>query len=209
MLKYLLTGLYSLCVFLCHAQEGELEVASDTSVPAVYDSNLVVEDFDAIIRDQSKIYLSWKVPGSQGEFFTIERSCNGKEFETVAVIKQADGQLKLEWVDEQPSRGKNLYRIRSTYSSGQHRYSKPVSAFVGGNVAVRFYPNPVDNMLIVRSEQVVDVAIVDGNGKFRVSQNQVSGLQLLNVSSLEKGVYIIRIYNRQTNTLIQDKLIKN
>lgn len=207
MLKYLLTGIFCLCV--CIGMCQETGVSPDSIIPVASDSDLIVEDFDAIIRDQSRIMLSWKVPGSQGDFFTIERSCNGKEYETVAVIKQADGQLKLEWVDEQPSRGKNQYRIRSTSSSGQHRYSKPVLAYIGGNVAVRFYPNPVDNMLIVRSEQVIDVAIVDANGKSRITQTQVSGLQLLNVSTLEKGVYIIRIYNRQTNTLLQDKLIKN
>lgn len=190
---------------LCFSQE----FASDTSVPVLYDSNLIVEEFDAVVRDQSKIFLTWKVPGSQGDFFTVERSCNGKDFETVAVIKQADGQLKMDWVDEQPGRGRNQYRLRCTYSTGQHRYSKPVMVYVGGNVSIRFYPNPVDNMLIVRSEQVVDVAIIDGTGKMRISQSQVSGLQLINVTTLEKGVYIIRIYNKQSNTLFQDKLIKN
>ena len=127
----------------------------------------------------------------------------------MAVLKQTSRQLKMDWVDEQPARGRNVYRIRCSYSDGQSGYSKSIMAYVGGNVSFRFYPNPADNILIIRSEQAIDVTIIDGNGRTRITQNLLSGLQLLNISTLEKGVYVIRIYNRQSNTLLQEKLVKN
>jgi len=210
MLKYLLTGFCSLFVLLSYSQEEETANVVDTLVLTdKYDSNQIAEEFDAIVRDNAKIFLSWKVVLGQVDFFTIERSCNGKDFETMAVLKQTSKQLKMDWVDEQPARGKNQYRIRCSYSDGQSRYSKSIMAYVGGNVSFRFYPNPADNVLIIRSEQAIDVTIIDGNGRTRLTQSLLSGLQLLNISSLEKGVYIIRIYNRQSNTLLQEKLVKN
>ena len=174
-----------------------------------YDSSKIAEEFDAVVRDNAKIFLSWKVIIGQVDFFTIERSCNGKDFETMAVLKQGSKQLTMDWVDEQPAKGRNQYRIRCSYSDGQSRYSKSIMAYVGGNVSFRFYPNPADNVLIIRSEQAIDVTIIDGNGRTRISQNLLSGLQLLNISTLEKGAYVIRIYNRQSNTLLQEKLVKN
>jgi len=210
MLKYLLTGCCCLFVLLSFSQEEEVANVIDTSGQSdKYDSNQIAEDFDAVVRDNARTFLSWKVVLGQVEFFTIERSCNGKDFETMAVLKQTSRQLKMDWVDEQPARGRNVYRIRCSYSDGQSRYSKSIMAYVGGNVSFRFYPNPADNILIIRSEQAIDVTIIDGNGRTRITQNLLSGLQLLNISTLEKGVYVIRIYNRQSNTLLQEKLVKN
>jgi hypothetical protein len=210
MLKFLLTGCCCLFVLLSFSQEEELTNAIDTLVITdKYDSNKIAEELDAVVHDNAKVFLSWKVELGQVDFFAIERSCNGKDFETMAVLKQTSRQLKMDWIDEQPARGKNLYRIRCSYSDGQSRYSKSIMAYIGGNVSFRFYPNPADNILIIRSEQAIDVTIIDGNGRTRITQNLLSGLQLLNISSLEKGVYIIRIYNRQSNTLLQEKLVKN
>jgi hypothetical protein len=207
----LLTCLFWLCATVCFAQgesTGQV-VLPDTIRYIESDSTSIADELDAVVRDNSKIILSWKITGSSAEFFTIERSNNNKEFEIIAVLKQLPANHKMEWIDEQPARGKNQYRIRCSLADGSLRYSKSVSVLVGGNIAFRFYPNPADNILIIRSEQPIDFAIVDGNGKVRISQQQVSGLQLINVSTLEKGVYVLRVFNRQSNVLMQDKLVKN
>lgn len=209
MFKYLLTGLCCLCLFVCFSQEVVMISLPDTIIPANPDSNAITTELDAIVRDNSKIILSWKAPNNQNEFFSVERSSNGKEFETIAVLKQTTGLLKMDWVDEQPGRGKNQYRIRYSAANGTVIYSGIVTAQVGGNLSFRFYPNPADNVLIVRSEQAIDISIVDGFGKVRLTQAQLPGLQLLNISSLEKGAYILHIYNRQSNTHMQEKLVKN
>ena len=72
-----------------------------------------------------------------------------------------------------------------------------------------FYPNPVDQVLIIRSEYPVDLTIMDANGKARITVSNTSGLQLLNLASLEKGAYLIRVFNRSQNTSQLERLIKN
>ena len=173
------------------------------------DTTPIIADFDAVVRNNSKIFLSWGSSNKEIEFFSLERSSNSREFEIIAVMKQAGGPAKIDWVDEQPSKGKNQYRIRCSAKDGTIFYSGIVTAHVTGNISFRFYPNPTDNMLIVRSEQTVDISILDANGKTRIVQTQFSGLQTLNVSTLEKGVYILNVFDRQQNTHIQDKLVKN
>ncbi|MBC7850172.1 MAG: T9SS type A sorting domain-containing protein [Chitinophagaceae bacterium] len=207
MLKLLLTSVCCAWFSLAYCQE-------DVALPQTLrlssaDSNAMAEDLQVVIRDNSRIFLTWRPADKRFEFFTIERSCNDKGFETVAVLKQPGELGKMDWIDELPARGKNVYRVKCSSADGYQRYTKSISIAVGGNIAIRFYPNPADNVLIVRSEQPVDVVIADASGKTRISQFQVSGIQLLNISELEKGIYLIRIYNKQANTLLQDKLIKN
>ncbi len=209
MFKYLLTGLCCFGLFVCFSQEELAIGLPDTIIPATPDSNTITTELEAVVRDNSKIILSWKALHNQNDFFSVERSSNGKEFETIAVLKQTTGLLKMNWVDEEPARGKNQYRIRYSAASGTVIYSGIVTAQLGGNLSFRFYPNPADNVLIVRSEQAIDISIVDAFGKVRLTQAQLSGLQLLNISSLEKGAYILHIFNRQLNTHIQEKLVKN
>jgi hypothetical protein len=91
--------------------------------------------------------------------------------------------VEMDWVDEQPARGRT-HRIRCSYSDGQSRNSS-IMAYVGGNVSFRF-ANPADNILIMRSEQAIDVSIIDETGADH--PKLLSGLQLLNIT-----VYIIRI----------------
>jgi hypothetical protein len=78
-----------------------------------------------------------------------------------------------------------------------------------GVTAFKFYPNPVDNILIIRSEDALDVQILDATGKPKISLNQIQGLQTINVSTLEKGIYLLRVTNKKTTLVTQEKLIKN
>ncbi|MBL0135205.1 MAG: T9SS type A sorting domain-containing protein [Chitinophagaceae bacterium] len=172
------------------------------------DTSSLVISLTATVKDNSKVKISWKPGTIRSEFYSIERSVNGAAFETIGVIKQTS-EAVIDWQDELPVAGKDQYRIRCTLGDGSQRYSATTSAIIAGNISFRFYPNPVDNVLIVRSENPVDIVIIDGNGKTRISQNQLSGLQMINVSSLEKGIYLIRVYNRYLNTQIQDRLVKN
>ena len=111
---------------------------------------------------------------------------------------------------------KNFFKVNLTalvlknYSLQYERVlNKTVSVAVAGYIDCKFYPNPVDHILIVRSDTPIDVTISDANGKVRVTENRVRGLHTINVSSLEKGIYLIRFSNKLINVISQEKLIKN
>lgn len=208
MLRYLLTCLAGFCSLITFSQEMSTLGVLLTGKINFRDTSTLVSGLSVTVKDNSKVLISWKPGSSRVDFYSIERSVNGGAFETIGVIKQSSESV-IDWQDELPMAGKDQYRIRCTLADGSQRYSATSSAIIAGNIAFRFYPNPVDNVLIVRSENPVDIVIIDGNGKTRISQNQLSGLQMINVSSLEKGIYLIRVYNRFLNTQIQDRLVKN
>ena len=208
MLRYLLTCLAGFCSLITFSQEMSSLGLLFVGKINFQDTSSLVISLTATVKDNSKVKISWKPGTSRSEFYSIERSVNGGPFETIGVIKQTS-EAVIDWQDDLPVAGKDQYRIRCTLADGSQRYSATTSAIIAGNISFRFYPNPVDNVLIVRSESPVDIVIIDGNGKTRISQNQLSGLQMINVSSLEKGIYLIRVYNRYLNTQIQDRLVKN
>lgn len=213
----LTTILFSLMASYCAAQEaGAIPVQvlpsgglASRLLPAP-DSSSVITDLVHLIRENSKVVLNWKLADTAlTDFFTIERSCNSKDYEVVAVIRLASKAQWFEWVDESPAKGRNIYRIRCASGDNQVIYSGTIQVQIAGDISFKFYPNPVDNILIIRSDNPLDVHIVDATGKLRLSHSNVQGLQTINVSTLEKGIYLLRLQNRLANTTIQERLIKN
>lgn len=209
MKKGVLVYFICLLVHVCTAQE--VPSAIPMAVSDSTDTSSFITDLTLNVRENSKVVLNWKQPeDTTYTFASIERSSGGRAFEVVAVIKQSDIKPDNEWVDDSPARGRSLYRVRFSGKDGfQQAFSKPKEALVAGDISFRFYPNPVDNILIVRSEAVADIQIVDAAGKQRMNINNLQGLQTLNVTTLEKGIYFLRINNHTTGLLTQEKLVKN
>lgn len=173
------------------------------------DPGNIISDLTPGITDKSRVLLTWKVNGNIPDFFAIERSDNGKSYEVITVLSNLTPQSLFQWTDDAPKKGRSFYRIRYSYKESSALYSKTIPVLIAGYVAFKFYPNPVDNILIVRSEAPIDVQISDASGRVRITQQRVQGLYTINVSSLEKGVYLIRFSNKLTNIMSQEKLIKN
>jgi len=194
------------------ALHGQTVPVSDEKALSVEedDSSIQVTNLAAIVKERTKVLLNWRLPRNESAaFVAVERSVNGRDFEMVALLKQPASGDWYEWVDDAPGKGRNAYRIKHAGKTGVDQYSLIASTLIAGDISFKFYPNPVDNILIIRSEHASDVQIIDSRGVIRLSQSGFHGLQTLNVSSLEKGVYILRVNNRVTGTISQEKLLKN
>ena len=208
MIKGFLISILSLSASYCVSQEaGAILPDRAVSYP---ETSYFITDLVHIIKENSRVVLNWRLSDSSlTDFFSIERSCNSKEFEVVAVMKLTQISKWFEWVDESPAKGKNVYRIKCSAKDNRQYYSKTLDVQIAGDISFKFYPNPVDNILIIRSENPLDIQIIDAAGKTRLSQGNLQGLQTINVSALEKGIYILRVNNRLANTIVQERLVKN
>ena len=208
MKKGVLVYLICLLVYVCTAQEVPTVTPLANQFPA--DSSSYITNLSVSIFENARVILNWKQPEDTSlNFAVIERSTGGRNFEVVAVLKQSEIKPENEWIDEAPPKGRSLYRVRFSGKEGQSAYSKAVETLIAGDISFRFYPNPVDNILIIRSEAITDIQVVDAVGKQRIAINNLQGLQTLNVSGLEKGIYFLRINNHTTGLLTQEKLLKN
>jgi hypothetical protein len=216
MKKGALVYLLCLLVFVCTAQEEATvppQVSTDTTVDTIVtsDTSDTATELKITIFENVRVILDWKQPEDTSlAFAVIERSTGGRNFEVVAVIKKSDIKSMNEWIDDAPPKGRSLYRVKFSGKDGQQPvYSRSAEATIMGDISFRFYPNPVDNILIIRSEAQLDIQILDAVGKQRIAINNLQGLQTLNVTSLEKGIYFLRINNHTTGLITQEKLLKN
>ena len=202
--------LWQICLALliapCYllAQDDAVPVADTFTSPILS----VFISFQSQVQDK-KISLQWEVRTDSSQYFTIERSVEGKTFETIGIIKATDQLYKYEFADEYPTRGQAYYRIRYTAKNGTEQHSDPITVVLPGSTSFRFYPNPADNLLIVRSDFPIELVITDGFGKQRISKSLSPGPQVIDVSFLEKGVYILRITDKSSGRQQFDKFLKN
>ncbi|MEJ7767595.1 MAG: T9SS type A sorting domain-containing protein [Chitinophagaceae bacterium] len=164
----------------------------------------------ATTEKNNQIVLEWTCSNLQkNSFYVIERSNDEKSFEVIGVIKSDPLKTSFEFKDEKPVVDKIYYRVRVTGPGKNPLVSKIVAAGSKGSSFCKFYPNPVDRFLIVRTGYAVELQINDMLTTTRIKQQLQPGLQVVDVSLLEKGLYVIIISRRNTNMIITEKLVKN
>lgn len=136
-------------------------------------------------------------------FFTPISSVN----DTTTLISQ------IKWINAFPALGStpdcrldstSLVAYNADFSS-----SKFIGGFVGineveRNINVVVYPNPSSNYLVIKSESSVKVSLIDGLGRI-VLNDSVNGTNVLDISNLSDGVYLLNIIENKNS--ITKKLI--
>jgi len=93
-------------------------------------------------------------------------------------------------------------------------FKKPNSINHFRSSAISVYPNPSNNAIYVRSisgfNKVELVSVADGKPVYEFSNLELTYTDLLiDLSSIKRGVYIIKIYNKKNDRYYYEKFIKN
>ncbi len=203
-LLLLLIGL----VFLSARQAQNAPENMDQPMVVVADTNsLPIQQFTVMEKDR-KILLRWKSDSLalSESFYAVEKSSNGIDFSMVGITK-GNTSGWTEFSDESPAAGKIFYRVK--LSTGQHSfYSEMIATNPPASISCRFYPNPVDKVLIIRSESAVEFQINDRFGKLLMADKFAAGLKVVDVSALEPGIYVITLFQKETGRQLTEKLVK-
>lgn len=138
------------------------------------------------------------------QFFGIERSTDGVHFAQIGKIAAAGNsniKLNYQFIDPQPVKGVNYYRLRVVDIDNAVKYSRvrDVKNFAMASLVI--YPNPVrDNLLIdINTEKAGrgEILITDINGRRvyfdNTSLQQGDNTIPVNVTTLASGTYFVRI----------------
>ncbi|MBK8886659.1 MAG: T9SS type A sorting domain-containing protein [Saprospiraceae bacterium] len=141
---------------------------------------------------------------TNNDYFTIERSGDGRSFESIGEIKGAGNsnqELSYEFVDESPLAGINYYRIKQTDFDGAYSYTEIRSVrHQTKNVIVS--PNRTDGKLNVTSElDNYDVVIYNTGGQEVQRHMALSGDQSLSIETLQAGVYFVKVMDQTIRIL--------
>jgi hypothetical protein len=197
--------------FCCVCQAQPVRDASDSTADSVQaGGSRLFLGFTVVAKGTDKVGLQWDADsGKEGGYFVVQRSSDGAHYETIGALQSLGSNNHYEMTDQSPPNGVNFYRIKYEGQTGLPCYSRAAELSLSGDVDFKFYPNPVDKLFIVRTTHGVDIQILDPAGVVRLSKRLQPGIQVINASSLEHGVYIIRVTDKESNRSISAQLVKN
>lgn len=155
---------------------------------------------------EQHIALDWVTASEfDNAYFQLQRLTPEKQdFESLAQIDTkgaADHQQDYHWKDYTPLIGTNYYRIKQVDYDGSFSYSKTIAVDWKGETLLQLYPNPVDNKLSLRLNNVwtEDTQVIISNSLGQIQQ-QISPTpgeydQRIDVSALESGLYFLQVIN--------------
>ncbi len=204
MSKLLLTVL---AASLCLAVKSQGDPDSAKTNHSMEDSLSSSVRLSASYRNGEAV-ITWTSGRMQkGDFFVVEKSADSVHFEILSAIgATADSAYSI--TDIATGEAPVYYRLRITGSSGNQGWSNAVRASSDVPVNLKFYPNPVDKQLILRSTHTLGIQVRDAYGTIWINREIPPGVQTLNVSTLQKGTYILQATDKQTNKTISEQLIK-
>lgn len=175
--------------------------------------------FEANVYKEDQVKIDWTTASEQNNaFYTIERSTNGTDFETVSSIDGAGNSTSLlfySYIDVNPIVGLSFYRLKQTDLNGEFAYSEIRSVKVEYRFesSYKLYPNPVQQGELLRisydtaQDQLLTIMVLNTKGqiilKKQVSITQSEDTIQLTTSKFPRGLNLVRIIdeNNQSKTL--------
>ncbi len=192
--------------------------ANITSIICAYPLPIELLSFTAVAKD-AYVQLNWATASEiNNDYFTIERSIDGINFATIAIVDGAGNSsqiLNYSAVDNAPLNGIAYYRLKQTDYDGQFDYSNLVAVEFNNmnDFIFNIYPNPNNgesfNLQIPKNNAEVLVVVYDilGNEIYsKVIVESINGNDVYAIDPSQKlnpGVYLItatssnKIYNKK------------
>lgn len=150
------------------------------------------------------VELYWQTATeTDNDYFTIERSMDGKMWSDIIEVDGAGNSTELQSYkvqDLHPENGINYYRLRQTDFSGDSEVSSPVAVEFYRDIGFTVAPNPaLDDLTIYLEENHhgVIVHIYNSMGELVGQENIPVGerTRQVDITDLPAGIYIVNISN--------------
>ncbi len=160
------------------------------------------------------VILEWATANElNNDYFQVERSSNGSDFQ--AVGDKIDGAgttnepLNYEFIDTAPLSGISYYRLKQVDFDGQHSYSDVKAVQIGnapkGEMLV--FPNPTRDLLQIRWEgdQPIDkLRFLDASGQLLSINALINDKQAeINLNGLPAGMYFLELLSGKERKIQQ------
>lgn len=189
------------------------DIAWDVSFRAIETSVLPLQAYGfSGYRRMSENYLDINISNADNvKNIFIERSSNGTDFTSLSNAVATWNSLagKHSYIDKEPFKGNNFYRLKILDKDASISYSKIIKL---SNNLVKFgvYPNPVkDNVILNIDEGKYQIKISDQNGRIVESKfASASGNFVIKipVNKLSSGIYYLSVQDEQGNLIGNEKL---
>ncbi len=160
---------------------------------------ILLKNFGVLLKDKSSILTFSTASETNNDYFTIERSVDGRNFEAIGEIKGAGNsseELTYEFIDDSPLLGINYYRIKQTDFDGQYSYTEIKSVRHRGTASVTISPRSTEGRLdITTAMEDYSMVVYNGGGQEVQRFDVLSGDQSVSIDALQAGIYFIKVTN--------------
>lgn len=158
----------------------------------------------AAVSENNSVLVQWTtLTEINNDFFTIQRSADGINYEDIAYVNGAGNSqtaLDYDFTDKDPLAGRSYYRLRQTDFDGQFEVFLPQAVYLNNELDPGFivYPNPAAETAFLRipeGSSAVQVQLFDRSGRMI---NLASRLQMeydraqIDLNGLAEGLYLLR-----------------
>lgn len=180
---------------------SEIEINAINPVDASLPVELI--SFTADIFEENQIKLDWITAFELDNLgFEVEKRIAEDQWKKIGFIPggQAQAGSTYYFIDLNPTKGINYYRLKQMDFDGHFTYSNIVSIYFSSGEGIDVFPNPVSRLLYVEGT-------IDGSN-FQIISN--AGLDIMNgrltgepidVSGLPAGIYILKSENKSSKFL--------
>jgi hypothetical protein len=165
-----------------------------------------------------EVELAWVTAAEiNNQFFTIERSHNGLDFEPILFIDGAGNSadvIEYKAIDAKPILGRSYYKLKQTDFNGQFEYSEIISVIFEGEDKFEFglNSNPINqgeaiaiwkNTSLEGLNPLVVIRDIQGQELVRIYLSSLKDIdyEIPNTNHLSSGIYLISVnYLGETHT---------
>lgn len=167
--------------------------------------------------NKNNIALNWSTASElNNNFFTLERSAEGQDFETIGIVQGAGNSTVMRYYEFEDTssyhpavdgQGIWYYRLKQTDYNGGFEYFPITSVkFPCEENELSILPNPSSGIFSVSGlEPDTEITLFNLLGEKIISQKATEKFTTLDISSSPKGVYMIKIMH--ANKLNTSKII--
>ena len=172
---------------------------------------------------ENKHILSWQTATEiNAGYFEVEKSADGSNFRPLSInakikaLGNTSTPQSYATTDENPSIGKNYYRLRMVDLDGKEQFSNVIALQANGKFSVKMAPNPFEKILSIElnstmNNDLILVELIDVSGRVliqkTVEKREKTTQISLDTEGSPSGFYIVRLSNK--SGILQKKVVKN
>ncbi|MCL2328329.1 MAG: hypothetical protein FWC39_07425 [Bacteroidetes bacterium] len=185
-------------VFLCVAAQAQNYSTGETTITAATAAGFATLNV-AVQTTEAGVFVTWATTSeTNSNYFTIERSSNGRDFTEIARINGAGTStvtINYGYADKNPLNGISYYRLKQTDFDGQYSYSSIESLVFNGNtrtfnvsklsptkLAIHFPETEATNYVAVYTiigELVFEQTVPAGHKNFTIAKELQTGYYIV------------------------------
>lgn len=166
------------------------------------------------VKEKTTVMLSWQTASeSKSNRFEVQHSLDGKSWHTLAIVNAKGESMDLvnyQYVHQSPELGtENLYRLKMIDVDETYSFSKITSVIFEENTDLVIYPNPVSEILNIKTANWKEISNVQllNMDLVPVYGSENTPVQTINIKKLVNGFYFLKLTKTNGTVLIRKIVI--